>query len=94
MARKRAVNPLDVKMNKMTDRELYKMAKAKRDALLKRYTRLKENVERDPVKYSPHGLKVYEDEGIPMVSTNMDRTNLRNTIKLLENVMGMKTGTS
>ena len=94
MARKRTVNPLDEKMNKMTDRQLYKMAKGKRDALLKRYKRLKENVDRDPVKYSPHGLKVYEDEGIPMVSTSMGRTNLRNTIKRLENIMGMKTGTS
>lgn len=94
MARKRAVNPLDEKMNKMTDRELYKMAKGRRDALLKRYKRLKENVDRDPVKYSPHGLKVYEDEGIPMVSTKMSRTELRNTIKRLENIWGMKTGTS
>lgn len=92
--RKRTVNPLDAKMNKMTDVELYKMAKGKRDALLKRYKRLKVNVERDPVKYSPHGLKVYEDEGIPMVSTNMSRTHLRNAIKRLENIMGMKTGTS
>lgn len=92
--RKRVVNPLDTKMNKMSDRELYKMAKGRRDALLKRYKRLKVNVDRDPVKYSPHGLKVYEDEGIPMVSTKMSRTELRNTIKRLENIWGMKTGTS
>lgn len=85
-------------LHQMTDTQIYAEAKSMRDALIKRYRRLSDNIERDPVTYSQFGQKAMQNQSeemeIPAVSISMGRRQLQVQARELYRLMGMKTTTS
>lgn len=78
----------------LTTEQLYKRGKSLRDLLLKREKRLRTNINRNPGRYSTHGLNIYEKEGIPKISTKMNRQELMVRVLHAERLKDMETGTS
>lgn len=78
----------------MTEAELYKKGKSGRDLLFKRMRRLEANVASKPEQYSSHGLDKMKEEGIPMISTKMNKRELKVNLLKIERMKEMKTSTS
>lgn len=80
-------------INNMTKEELYALGKSARDALIKRYKRLKEAIRKQPHLLSPFALREMEEYGIPMVSKKMSMQELRHQNKTLWRLYNMETST-
>lgn len=81
-------------LSNWTDKELIEYGRAGRNLLMKRRKRLEEAISKNPGRYSTHGLKELQDDGIPMISSKMGRNTLKANVMRIEELKNMKTTTA